>query len=122
MVGNGMHIYCGQERACGVVANRGQRAATAELALPTDGPPASAKPNRIMTTIQVKVKPNARVSTLEQAGGGQWLAQLKSPPVDGKANKELVTLIARHFGRPKSAVWIKSGASGRTKLVKIANS
>jgi uncharacterized protein (TIGR00251 family) len=73
-----------------------------------------------MRTIQVNVKPNARVSALEEVGGGSWLAQLKSPPVDGKANKELVALIARHFGCPKSAVSIKSGASGRMKLVKIA--
>jgi uncharacterized protein (TIGR00251 family) len=72
-----------------------------------------------MKIIQVKVKPNARVSSLEEAGSGPWLAQLKSPPVDGKANKELVMLIARHFACPKSAVSIKSGASGRTKLVKI---
>jgi hypothetical protein len=72
-----------------------------------------------MKIIQVKVKPNARVSVLEEAGGGSWLAQLKSPPVDGKANKELIALIARHFGCTKSAVSIKSGASGRTKLVRI---
>ncbi len=74
---------------------------------------------RAMRIIQVKVKPNARVSTLEGAGNGPWLAHLKSPPVDGKANKELLTLIARHFGCPKSAVSIKSGATGRIKLVKI---
>jgi len=73
-----------------------------------------------MRIIQVKVKPNARISTFEEVDGGSWLAQLKSPPVDGKANKELVALIARHFGCPRSAVSIKSGASGRMKLVKIA--
>jgi len=73
-----------------------------------------------MKTIQVKVKPNARVSVLEEADGGTWLAQLKSPPVDGKANKELIALIARHFGCPKSSVSIKSGVSGRMKFVKIA--
>jgi uncharacterized protein (TIGR00251 family) len=72
-----------------------------------------------MRIIQVKVKPNARVSGLQEVSDGPWLAQLKSPPVDGKANTELVMLIARHFGCPKSAVSIKSGASGRMKLVKI---
>lgn len=72
-----------------------------------------------MKIIQVKVRPNARVSALAAVSNGPWLAQLKSPPVDGKANKELVTLIARHFACPKSAVSIKSGASGRLKLVKI---
>ena len=72
-----------------------------------------------MKIIQVKVRPNARVSALEEVASGPWIAQLKSPPVDGKANKELVELIARHFACPKSAVSIKSGASGRMKLVAI---
>lgn len=71
-------------------------------------------------TIQVKVKPNARVSSLEELGsGGLWQAQLKSPPVDGKANDELVALVAERFGCRKSAVSIKSGASGRIKLIQI---
>jgi uncharacterized protein (TIGR00251 family) len=71
------------------------------------------------TVIAVKVKPNARVSLLEQAEDGAWLARLKSPPVDGKANAELLALVARHFGCSKSAVTIKSGASARMKLVRI---
>ena len=53
------------------------------------------------TIIQVKVKPNSRASRLEQQEDGTWLAQLKSPPVDGKANDELVALVARHFKRLK---------------------
>jgi hypothetical protein len=72
-----------------------------------------------MTIIQVKVKPRARVSHLTPGEGGTWLAQLKSPPVDGKANEELVSLVARHFGCRKSAVSVKSGASARMKLVHI---
>ena len=71
------------------------------------------------TTIQVRVKPNARVSALDAADDGTWLAQLKSPPIDGKANAELIALVAERFGCRKSAVTIKAGASGRTKLVRI---
>jgi uncharacterized protein len=71
------------------------------------------------SVIAVKVKPNSRVSLLAQAEDGAWLAQLKSPPVDGKANEELLALVARHFGCRKSAVSLKSGASARTKLVRI---
>ncbi|NNG12562.1 MAG: DUF167 domain-containing protein [Halobacteria archaeon] len=37
----------------------------------------------------------------------------------GKANKELVVLIARHFKLHKSRVVLKSGASGRIKLTVI---
>jgi len=69
--------------------------------------------------IEIKVKPNARASLLEQREDGTWIAQIKSPPVDGKANAELIALVAKHFGRHKSDVSIKSGGSGRTKLVRI---
>jgi len=69
--------------------------------------------------IQIKVKPNSRASRLEQHEDGTWRAQLKSPPVDGKANEELIALVAKHFKRPKSEVSIKSGASTRLKLVQI---
>ena len=72
-----------------------------------------------MATLQIKVKPNARASTLEQAADGTWLAQLKPPPVDGKANEELIALVAKPFGCRKAAVSIRSGASGRMKLVKV---
>jgi uncharacterized protein (TIGR00251 family) len=70
--------------------------------------------------IQVKVTPRARVSSLTQAADGTWVAKLKSPPVDGRANVELIALVAQHFNCSKSVVSIKAGASGRTKLVRIA--
>ena len=69
--------------------------------------------------MQVKVKPRARVSALTQSPDGTWLARLKAPPVDGKANDELVTLVAEYFQCSKAAVSIKSGAAGRMKLVKV---
>ena len=71
------------------------------------------------TIIQVRVKPGARQSVLSQVEDGTWLAHVKSAPIEGKANDELVALVARHFGCRRSAVSIRSGASGRTKLVRI---
>lgn len=67
------------------------------------------------------MKPNARASALEQLADGTWLATLKAPPVDGKANAELIALVARQFGQPKSRVSIRRGTSGRVKLVTIAD-
>ena len=69
--------------------------------------------------IQIKVKPNSRASLFEQKEDGTWVAQIKSPPVDGKANEELLALVAKHFKRPKADVSIKSGGSTRIKLVQI---
>lgn len=72
-----------------------------------------------MATIQVKVKPNAKTSVLELQEDGTYLASVKASPVDGKANAELISLVARHFGCPKSAVTITAGASSRIKRIAI---
>ncbi len=74
-----------------------------------------------MRVLSVQVKPQSRASELRPAeGAGEpWIAHLKSPPVDGKANEELVALVARHFGCSKSAVRIKSGAASRLKRVQV---
>ena len=72
-----------------------------------------------MKTIQVKVKPKSKVTGLEPLSDGTWIAKVKSPPVDGRANDELIKLVAQYFGVRNSQVSIKSGASGRLKLVQI---
>lgn len=69
--------------------------------------------------LELKVKPNARSSRLSQQPDGTWLAELKSPPVDGKANAELIGLVAEHFDCRKAQVTIRVGAGGRRKLVRI---
>lgn len=72
-----------------------------------------------MRTIRVKVKPGSRSSEIEESPDGTWIARVKAPPVDGKANAELAALVAKRFGVRKAQVSIRSGASGRTKLVQI---
>lgn len=71
------------------------------------------------TIIEVRVKPRSGQSRLVPIGDGTWLARLKAAPVEGKANQELIALVAAQFGCSKSAVSIKSGLSGRVKLVRI---
>lgn len=72
-----------------------------------------------VVTLEIKVKPRARTSELSQAMDGKWLAKLKSPPIDGKANEELIALVAERFQCRKAAVTIKAGATGRIKLVRV---
>ena len=71
------------------------------------------------TVIRVKVKPNARISALTQSADGSWVAQVKAPPIEGRANRELIALVAEHFQCAKAAVSIKAGASNRLKVVRI---
>jgi uncharacterized protein (TIGR00251 family) len=69
--------------------------------------------------IRVRVKPGSRVSQLAQEADGTWLAHLKSRPVDGKANAELIELVAERFNCRKADVVLKSGASSRVKLISV---
>ncbi len=68
---------------------------------------------------KVKVKPNSKQQKVEEQPDGSLTVHLKSPPVDGKANEELIKLLSEKFDVPKSYIRIKSGLSSRQKLVEI---
>jgi uncharacterized protein YggU (UPF0235/DUF167 family) len=70
--------------------------------------------------ITVRAKPRSSVSSLEPESSGAWIARLRASPVEGEANAELIALVAKRFGCPKSAVAIVSGASARLKLVRVS--
>ncbi|ACK69132.1 protein of unknown function DUF167 [Gloeothece citriformis PCC 7424] len=69
--------------------------------------------------IQVKVKPNAKHQKIEEAEDGSLIISLKSPPVEGKANQELIKLLAQKYRVTKSQISIQSGLSSRNKLIEI---
>lgn len=73
-----------------------------------------------MKIISVKVKPNSKQQSVRQEADGSLTVHLKSPPVDGKANTELIQLLTQELKLPKSRLRIKSGLSSRTKLIEIA--
>ena len=57
-----------------------------------------------------------------QGDGRTALAvRVASPPVDGAANEVLVAWLAKQLGVAKSAVSLRSGATGRLKLLRIAD-
>ncbi len=72
-----------------------------------------------MRVIQVRAKPSSRQSSVEELEDGTFLVKLKAQPVEGKANAELVVLLANHFKVSRAAVKVKSGAGARIKLVCI---
>ena len=72
-----------------------------------------------MTLISVKVKPRATQLRIQQKSDREWVVSLPSPPVDGKANSELIQLLAKTLDIPKSAIRIKSGRHSRHKLIEI---
>jgi len=70
-------------------------------------------------TLRVRVKTNSKSSSLEPGPDGTWVARLKSHPVDGRANAELIALVADRFHCGKASVIIAAGATGRMKLLKV---
>ena len=68
---------------------------------------------------RVKVKPNSKQQSIKEETDGSFTIHLKSPPVGGKANEELIKILAKKFDVPKSKIRIKSGLSSRQKLIEI---
>jgi len=70
-------------------------------------------------TIEVVVRPSSpRREVLRTDARGIVIA-IASPPERGKANDELIRLIAKLAQVPRSAVAILSGETSRRKVVKI---
>jgi hypothetical protein len=72
-----------------------------------------------MKTIQVRVKPGARVSEFRPGENGTWLASVRARPVEGEANAEVIRLVADHFGCPRGAVTLKRGDRSRIKYLVV---
>lgn len=75
--------------------------------------------------LALKVTPGARKNELlgweedyPQVGRVLKL-RIAAPPVEGKANKEIVAFLAKCLSLPKSTVELVHGTSGRIKLVSL---
>lgn len=69
--------------------------------------------------LAIRVQPNASVSKVAGEHGDELKVRLAAPPVDGKANAELVRFLARAVGVPRAAVAVVRGQSARSKTVPI---
>ena len=65
--------------------------------------------------VNVRAQPRSSKAGLDGLLGNAIKVRIRSAPVDGKANRELVETLADAFGLAKSAVVFKSGESSRTK-------
>lgn len=69
-----------------------------------------------------KVQVVARSSRTEVVGehDGGIKVKLAAPPVDGKANEELIRLLSKIFKVSRSEITIVSGRSNKLKVVRVA--
>ena len=71
--------------------------------------------------VRVRVKTRASQSRVLGVKGGELEVAVAAPPVNGAANAELLRTVAEHFGVPKSTATIESGATSRSKLVRLSS-
>ena len=69
--------------------------------------------------LTVHVQPKASRSEIAGLHGDALKVRLAAPPVDGAANEELIRVIAKWAGVPRSAVALVSGHTSRRKVVQI---
>jgi len=70
--------------------------------------------------LAVRVKPGARRSGVTGTWNGRLALAVQSPPEDGRANEELLRLVAALFGLRRSAVELAAGAGARQKKLRLA--
>ena len=74
--------------------------------------------------LNIHLTPNAKKSEVlgeETNLFGKKCLKVKvaAPPIEGKANKELIETLSKHFKKPKSQIRILKGENSRNKLVEI---
>ncbi|MEK6536722.1 MAG: DUF167 domain-containing protein [Actinomycetota bacterium] len=69
------------------------------------------------TLLKLRVTPGAKKSEIMGEAGGRLRIRLQAPPVEGKANRELLRFIARELGLKKNRVALAGGEKSREKTV-----
>lgn len=65
--------------------------------------------------VNVKAQPRSSRAGLDGTLGDALKVRIRSAPVDGKANRELVETLADAFDLPKAAVEFKGGETSKNK-------
>ena len=71
--------------------------------------------------IFVKAKPGAFQNKIEKLDETNFTVSVTEPPIQGRANRAIVELLAEYFSVSKTSVRIISGATSRNKIIEIKN-
>ena len=73
------------------------------------------EPVRILVRVQPRASRNKIVGFKE----GAWQVRVAAPPVDGKANQELIEFLSDSLDVSKSSLIIEKGATGKIKTISV---
>jgi hypothetical protein len=69
--------------------------------------------------ILVQVHPGAKRNEILRFENGIWHLKIAAPPIEGKANKELIDFLSEVLDVSKSRISIEKGATSHKKLVMV---
>ena len=70
-------------------------------------------------TLQVRIHPGARKNAITGTHDNAVKISLTTPPVEGRANEALIAFLADQLRIPKSRIIILTGATSRSKTLRI---
>ena len=72
--------------------------------------------------IKIKLLPRSSINQIvETDETGEIKIKIKSPPVDGEANEELIRFLSKEWDIPKSKIKIIKGEKSKHKIIEIDN-
>ena len=86
-------------------------------AAPDAGRPYRAQDGAV--SLQVKAIPNAGRSEIVGVRAGELVVKLQVPALEGRANRELVRLLARRLGVARSTVLLVAGRTSQHKRLRV---
>lgn len=69
--------------------------------------------------LELHVQPGARTTEIMGEHGGRLKLKIAAPPVDNKANAQVLDWLSRQLGLPRSALTLIRGGASRLKTVQI---
>ncbi|MCR4346142.1 MAG: DUF167 family protein [Sulfuricaulis sp.] len=69
--------------------------------------------------LQVQVQPRAKSDAITGVTGDRLKIRLKAPPVEGRANDQLVACLAKLFDVPRRHVVLERGNTSQRKQLRI---
>jgi uncharacterized protein (TIGR00251 family) len=75
-------------------------------------------PNEVR--ISLRIQPGAPKNAVAGLVNGVWKICIAAPPVEGKANRELIEYLSDVLNVPKSSIAIVRGETGRDKVVVVS--
>ena len=79
-------------------------------------------PSRGLIVLRVHVQPQARRTEVAGLHGESVKIRLAAPPLDNRANEELVAFVAARFGVARRDVTLLSGEKSREKRLEVRGS